>query len=152
MDKSQLIDLFAESIRDYMQAETKTKRSETMQVIEKLAMFLSDKDKELATTIAGDKVIKAARKCGVRVTPRFGQIIRDMTKRFSGDLQMKMYHYSNKAIKEIDKSIAAMEKVKKELTTSGNQFRLANQKADDLTIKKLTHGNPTMKEKFNEIN
>ena len=102
MDNSQLIDLFAESIRDYMQAETKTKRSETMQVIEKLAMFLSDKDKELATTIAGDKVIKAARKCGGRVTPRFGQIIRDMTKRFSGDLQMKMYHYSNKAIKEID--------------------------------------------------
>ena len=62
MDKSQLIDLFAESIRDYMQAETKTKRSETMQVIEKLAMFLSDKDKELATMIAADNVIKAAQK------------------------------------------------------------------------------------------
>ena len=60
-------------------------------------------------------------------------------------------HYE-KAIKEIDKSIAAMEKVKKELTTSGNQFRLANQKADDLTIKKLTRGNPTMKEKFDDLN
>jgi hypothetical protein len=70
---------------------------------------------------------------------------------FEKNYESASEHYE-KAIKEIDKSIAAMEKVKKELTTSGNQFRLANQKADDLTIKKLTHGNPTMKEKFNEIN
>jgi len=56
-----------------------------------------------------------------------------------------------KAIEEIDKSIARMEKVKQELRTSGNQLRLANQKADGLTIKKLTHGNQTMKTKFNEI-
>ncbi len=70
---------------------------------------------------------------------------------FDKNYESASEHYE-KAIKEIDKSIAAMEKVKKELTTSGNQFRLANQKADDLTIKKLTHGNPTMKEKFNEIN
>lgn len=44
-----------------------------------------------------------------------------------------------------------MNKVKEELTTSENQLRLANDKADDLTIKKLTHGNPTMKAKFNEL-
>lgn len=56
-----------------------------------------------------------------------------------------------KAIEEIDKSIARMLKVKQELTTSENQLRLANQKAEDLTIKKLTHGNPTMKAKFNEL-
>lgn len=55
-----------------------------------------------------------------------------------------------KAIEEIDKSIARMEKVKQELRTSGNQLRLANQKADGLTIKKLTYGNPTMKTKFDE--
>lgn len=53
-----------------------------------------------------------------------------------------------KAIEEIDKSIARMQQVKKELTTTANQLRLANQKAEDLTIKKLTHGNPTMKAKF----
>jgi len=53
-----------------------------------------------------------------------------------------------KAIEEIDKSIARMEKVKQELRTTGNQLRLANQKADGLTIKKLTYGNPTMKAKF----
>jgi len=56
-----------------------------------------------------------------------------------------------KAIEEIDKSINRMQKVKQELTISGNQWRLANQKADGLTIKKLTFGNPTMKSKFDEI-
>ncbi len=56
-----------------------------------------------------------------------------------------------KAIEEIDKSIARMQKVKQELTTSENQLRLANQKAEGLTIKKLTYGNPTMKAKFDEV-
>lgn len=44
-----------------------------------------------------------------------------------------------------------MMKVKSELTTSANQLRLANQKAEGLTIKKLTYNNPTMKAKFNEL-
>jgi len=57
----------------------------------------------------------------------------------------------DKAIEEIDKSISRMQKVKQELTTSENQLRLANQKADDLTIKKLTYGNPTMKSKFDDL-
>lgn len=61
-------------------------------------------------------------------------------------------NHFQKAIEEIDKSIARMQKVKQELTTSENQLRLANQKAEDLTIKKLTYGNPTMKAKFDEIN
>lgn len=52
------------------------------------------------------------------------------------------------AIKEIDNSIAKMQKVKKELVTTGNQLRLANQKLEGLTIKKLTYNNPTMKEKL----
>lgn len=59
-------------------------------------------------------------------------------------------NHFEKAIEEIDKSIARMEKVKQELRTTGNQLRLANQKADGLTIKKLTYGNPTMKAKFDE--
>lgn len=61
-------------------------------------------------------------------------------------------NHFQKAIEEIDKSIARMQKVKQELTTSENQLRLANQKAEDLTIKKLTYGNPTMKAKFDELN
>ena len=56
-----------------------------------------------------------------------------------------------KAIAEIDKSIARMQKVKQELTTSENQLRLANKKAEGLTIKKLTYGNPTMKSKFDGL-
>lgn len=56
-----------------------------------------------------------------------------------------------KAIEEIDKSISRMEKVKQALTTSANQLRLANNKADDLTIKKLTYNNPTMKQKFKDL-
>lgn len=60
-------------------------------------------------------------------------------------------NHFQKAIEEIDKSIARMQKVKQELTTSENQLRLANKKAEDLTIKKLTYNNPTMKEKFKEV-
>lgn len=57
-----------------------------------------------------------------------------------------------KAIEEIDKSISRMQKVKEELITTENQLRLANQKVEDLSIKKLTRGNPTMKAKFEELN
>lgn len=56
-----------------------------------------------------------------------------------------------KAIDEIDKSIARMEAVKKALTTSENQLRLANNKLEDVSVKKLTRGNPTMKAKFDEV-
>lgn len=55
------------------------------------------------------------------------------------------------AIKDIDKSIAALMKVKENLIGSENNLRLANDKADEITIKKLTHGNNTMKQKFDEL-
>lgn len=54
------------------------------------------------------------------------------------------------AIGEIEKSIKNLEKTKNALLSSKNNLRLANNKADDLTIKKLTHKNPTMKAKFDE--
>lgn len=56
------------------------------------------------------------------------------------------------AIDEIDKTIIHLQKTKDALLSSENNLRLANNKADDLTIKKLTHGNPTMKAKFDEQN
>lgn len=56
------------------------------------------------------------------------------------------------AIKEIDKSILHLNKIKEALTKSENNLRLANNKAEDLNIKKLTYGNPTMKEKFDNLN
>lgn len=54
------------------------------------------------------------------------------------------------AIDEIDKSIQHLQKIKDALIGSENNLRLANDKAEALTIKKLTRGNPTMKEKFDE--
>jgi hypothetical protein len=56
-----------------------------------------------------------------------------------------------RAIDQIDKSIAAMNKVKDELEKSARNLRLANDKAQDVTIKKLTKGNPTMEQKFKEL-
>ena len=54
------------------------------------------------------------------------------------------------AIDEIDRTIQHLQKVKDNLTSSENQLRLANKKADELTIRKLTWKNPTMREKFAE--
>ncbi|MBF0777490.1 DUF2130 domain-containing protein [Streptococcus cuniculi] len=56
-----------------------------------------------------------------------------------------------KAIDEIDKSIKRMEAVKAALTTSENQLRLANNKLEDVSVKKLTRKNPTMKAKFEAL-
>tara|TARA_R110000744_G_scaffold249617_1_gene365860 strand:+ start:2279 stop:3556 length:1278 start_codon:yes stop_codon:yes gene_type:complete len=55
------------------------------------------------------------------------------------------------AIDEIDKTISHLQKTKDALLSSENNLRIANNKAEDLTIKKLTHGNPTMKAKFDEL-
>ena len=55
------------------------------------------------------------------------------------------------AIDEIDKSIAHLQKIKEALIGSENNLRIANDKADALTIKKLTSSNPTMKAKFEEL-
>lgn len=55
------------------------------------------------------------------------------------------------AIDEIDKTITHLQKVKEALLSSENNLRLANEKTDELSIKKLTYGNPTMKAKFDEL-
>ncbi len=56
-----------------------------------------------------------------------------------------------KAIEEIDKTIDHLQKTKEALLGSENNLRLANNKAEDLTVKKLTKGNPTMAAKFAEL-
>ena len=56
-----------------------------------------------------------------------------------------------KAIDEIDKTIDHLQKTKEALLSSENNLRLANNKAEDLTIKKLTNNNPTMKKMFDEL-
>lgn len=55
------------------------------------------------------------------------------------------------AIDEIDKSINHLQKTKDALLSTSNNLRLANEKAQDVTIKKLTKGNPTMEAKFDEL-
>ena len=57
----------------------------------------------------------------------------------------------NDAIAEIDKTIDHLNKVKEGLLGADRNLRLANDKAQDLSIRKLTHNNPTMKEKFDEL-
>lgn len=54
------------------------------------------------------------------------------------------------AVANIDKSIAQLQNTKENLLKSEDHYRIANNKADDLTIKKLTRGNPTMKAKFED--
>ncbi len=54
------------------------------------------------------------------------------------------------AIKDIDATIKKLEKIKEELTSSDNNLRLANKKLNELTVKKLTRKNPTMKAAFDE--
>jgi hypothetical protein len=57
-----------------------------------------------------------------------------------------------KAIDEIDKSIDHLQKTKDALLGTDRNLRLANNKAQDVTIKKLTRRNPTMAAKFDELN
>ena len=63
----------------------------------------------------------------------------------------KAHTHFDKAIAEIDKTISHLEAVKKELMGSDNQLRIANKKVDEVSIKKLTKNNPTMKAKFEEL-
>ena len=56
------------------------------------------------------------------------------------------------AVDSIDKSIAQLQKTKENLLRSEDNLRIANNKADELTVKKLTRGNPTMTTKFAEQN
>lgn len=64
------------------------------------------------------------------------------------DLASKRF---KKAIDEIDKAISNLQKTKDELLASDNNLRLANNKAEDLTIKRLIRNNPTMTAKFSEL-
>ncbi|MDE7455034.1 MAG: DUF2130 domain-containing protein [Clostridia bacterium] len=57
----------------------------------------------------------------------------------------------NDAIDEIDKTIKHLEKVKEDLLGTGNQLRIANNKAEDLTIKKLTKNSPSLRSEFEAI-
>ena len=80
---------------------------------------------------------------------RFNEQLQDFKNRFSKDYRHASDRFKD-AIAEIDKSIAALQKVKEDLTLSDKHLRLANDKAEDLTIKSLTKGNPEMQRVFTD--
>jgi hypothetical protein len=69
---------------------------------------------------------------------------------FSKDYDLASRHFQT-AVDEIDKSINHLQKTKEALLSTVRSLRLANDKAQDVTIKKLTRGNPTMAAKFAEL-
>ncbi len=80
----------------------------------------------------------------------FEEDISDFKEKFSRNFRLASEKFQ-KAIDEIDKTIDHLQKTKEALISSENNLRLANNKAEDLTIKRLTKGNPTMAEKFAEL-
>lgn len=80
----------------------------------------------------------------------FENSLRDFQSRFSNNYRIASEKFQN-AIDEIDKTIDHLQKVKESLIGSERQLRLANDKAQDLSVKKLTRDNPTMKAKFAEV-
>ena len=69
---------------------------------------------------------------------------------FAGNYDRASKHFAN-VIKEIDKTIDNLNGIKESLIGSERQLSLANGKIQGLTIRKLTHNNPTMKKKFDEL-
>ncbi len=80
----------------------------------------------------------------------FESQIEDFKEKFGRNYRIASEKF-NTAIEEIDKSINHLQKIKDALLSSENNLRLANNRAEDLSIKKLTKGNPTMAKKFEEI-
>jgi hypothetical protein len=80
----------------------------------------------------------------------FENDLKNFQDKFSYNFNLASNHFKD-AIKEIDKAIATMQSVKEALTKSEYQLRLANDKSESLTIRKLVKNNPTMKAKFDEL-
>ncbi len=81
---------------------------------------------------------------------KFETNLNEFKERFQNNYRLASERFKT-AIDEIDKTIDHLNKVKDALLGSEKNLRLANDKAQDLTIKKLTKGNPTMIAKFNEV-
>ncbi|MBR5678890.1 MAG: DUF2130 domain-containing protein [Paludibacteraceae bacterium] len=101
-------------------------------------------------TIGVKKELALARQQSIDVTNFENQLL-DFKEKFSNNYRLASEKFG-KAIEEIDKSIDHLQKIKEALLGSERNLRLANDKADSLTIKKLTRGNPTMQAKFEEVN
>ena len=80
----------------------------------------------------------------------FEENLADFQNKFANNYRIASDKFKN-AIDEIDKTIDHLQKVKDGLLGSERQLRIANDKAQDLSIKKLTKDNPTMKKKFEDL-
>lgn len=100
------------------------------------------------TTVQTRRELAVARQQNLDVR-QFEQAMLDFKDKFGRNYQLASQHFE-RAIGEIDETIKHLERVKEGLLKSGNQLRLANDKAQDLSIKKLTKGNRTMRDKFEE--
>ena len=99
-------------------------------------------------TVAVKKELELARQQTIDVTNFENQLLA-FKDAFGRNYRLASERFKT-AIDEIDKSIAHLQKIKEALIGSENNLRLANDKADNLTLRKLTWGNPTMKAKFEE--
>ena len=81
---------------------------------------------------------------------RFEDDMNDFKEKFSRNFRIASERFQ-KAIDEIDKTIDHLQKTKEALLSSENNLRLANNKAEDLTIKRLPRNTPTMKAKFEQL-
>lgn len=99
-------------------------------------------------SLAYKQELELARKQSVDVT-NFEHQLLDFQEKFSRNYRLASERFRS-AIDEIDKSISHLQKIKEALIGSENNLRLANDKAESLTIRKLTRNNPTMKAKFDE--
>ena len=99
-------------------------------------------------SIQYQKELAVARSQSVDVT-NFEARLMEFKEKFGRNYELASRKFKD-AIDEIDKSIKSLQKTKEALLSSENNLRLANEKADGLTIKKLTYRNPTMKAKFDE--
>lgn len=99
-------------------------------------------------SLAYKQELELARRQSVDVTNFESQLL-DFQEKFGRNYRLASEKFKT-AIDEIDKSITHLQKIKEALIGSENNLRLANDKAEALTIRKLTRGNPTMKEKFEE--
>ena len=94
------------------------------------------------------KQLVVAQSQSVDVT-NFENQLEDFKEKFGRNYRLASEKFKT-AIDEIDKSIMHLQKIKDALIGSENNLRLANDKAEMLTVKRLTRGNPTMTEKFEE--
>lgn len=94
------------------------------------------------------KQLAVARSQSVDVT-NFENQLEEFKEKFGRNYRLASEKFKT-AIDEIDKSILHLQKIKDALIGSENNLRLANDKAESLTVKRLTRGNPTMTAKFEE--